>query len=425
MKKMLALSVAIALAGLAFVGVGQAGEKKVINVIAQKHLSFTSSEEFLPEFEKANNVKVNITYFSEVDRRSKSRLDASTGAGSYQVYYIDEANVAEFVASGWVLPLLDYYPADYDYNDFLEGCRDVASVDGVPYFAPLEGTPDALFCRKDILEAKGIQPPKTIDELLAVVEKVHNPPEVYAFTGRGQRGSGINVWRWTQFFRAMGGKWLTDDGKINFNSEAGIKATETYKKLLSYGPPGTYTYSWSDCIESYRAGKVVFMIDTMTWSDWVENPETSAIPGKVIYAKQPDPIKTSGWGHGLAVSKLGCKDDETRKLAAKYIAWISSKEMEKNRVNKGLFNSVFRSSTLASDLFKEKVIPAVKEGMDANAPGAYVQIMRIPAWPQIGDELGIALEQYYTGEIATAKEALDQAAEKCNRILQRAERQKK
>jgi hypothetical protein len=33
-----------------------------------------------------------------------------TGAGSFPIYYVDEANVAEFPAAEWVSPLLDYDP---------------------------------------------------------------------------------------------------------------------------------------------------------------------------------------------------------------------------------------------------------------------------------------------------------------------------
>lgn len=393
-----------------------------LNIIAQKHLSLAHCENYLDEFEKANSVKVNITYMSENDRRARARLDASTGANSYHIYYIDEANIAEFVNSGWVLPLLDYAPDGYDYEDFLEGNRDVASIAGVPYFAPLEGAPDALFTRMDVLKKLGLEVPKTLDEFIAILPKVHNPPEIYAATGRGQRGSGANVWRWTQFFRALGGEWLNADGMAAFNSEAGIKASEMYKTLLSYGPPGSFTASWSDALEGYRSGNAVFMLDTMSWADWMEDAEKSAVVGKTVYAKQPAPVLSSGWGHGLAIAAGANKDDCSRRLAARFIAWVTSKEMEMRRINDGLPNTVFRVSSQNSPLFKEKIAPAVLEGMQINSPGMYVQIMRSPLWPQIGDELGIALEQYYTGEIKDAKTALDQAAEKANRILRRAAR---
>lgn len=98
-----------------------------LKVLAQKSLGLSVMEKSLPDYEKTSGTRIEINYFGENDRRAKSRLDASTGAGSYQIYYVDEANVAEFASAGWIAPLLKYYPKEYDYDDFLPGRRAVAS----------------------------------------------------------------------------------------------------------------------------------------------------------------------------------------------------------------------------------------------------------------------------------------------------------
>ena len=59
--------------------------------------------------------------------------------------------------SKWVRPLLDYYPKEYDYDDFDPGRRKVATYDGVAYFAPLTGGTDLMVYRKDLLEKAGRQ----------------------------------------------------------------------------------------------------------------------------------------------------------------------------------------------------------------------------------------------------------------------------
>ncbi len=197
------------------------------------------------EFEKKWNTKVEIQQFGENDRRAKSRLDASQGTGAYQVYYIDEANVAEYAASKWVLPLLDYMPKDFDWNDFLEGRRAVATIGGTPYFAPFEGGGDLMMYRKDIMAEKGLKPPKNLDELKTVVAALNSPPTIYGISLRGRRGSGMNVWRWTPFFRAMGGQWF-DGTKPTFNSDSGVKATQFYLDLMKDAPPGSSTNTWSE-----------------------------------------------------------------------------------------------------------------------------------------------------------------------------------
>lgn len=97
------------------------GKVPTIRVNAQPIPTIPFLDSQKGEFEKKWNTKVEIQQFGENDRRAKSRLDASQGTGAYQVYYIDEANVAEYSDSKWVLPLLDYMPKDWDWNDFLEG----------------------------------------------------------------------------------------------------------------------------------------------------------------------------------------------------------------------------------------------------------------------------------------------------------------
>ena len=108
------------------------GKVATIRVIGQPIPTIPFLDSQKGEFEKKWATKVEIQQFGENDRRAKSRLDASQGTGAYQVYYIDEANVAEYAASKWVLPLLDYMPKDCDWNDLLEGRRAVATIGGTP-----------------------------------------------------------------------------------------------------------------------------------------------------------------------------------------------------------------------------------------------------------------------------------------------------
>ena len=101
--------------------------KDDVRVLAQPRDGLTILEKYKDEFKKLSGASFNIDYLNENDRRAKSRADAST-IGKYNVYYIDEANVALFAKSKWVLPLLDYYPKEYDYADFDPGRRKVATL---------------------------------------------------------------------------------------------------------------------------------------------------------------------------------------------------------------------------------------------------------------------------------------------------------
>lgn len=386
------------------------GKVPTLSVIGQGMPSVTALDKFLPEFNEKWGTEVKITLLGENERRAKSRLDASTGAGAYQVLYIDEANLAEYATAGWVYPLADVVPADYDLADFRVDLANVSSYDGVQYFAPFVGGGNVMIYRKDILEEKGIAVPQTLDELVAAVKATSDPDAgIYGWTARGQRGSGMNVWRWTPFFRGLGGEWLDGDMPA-FNSDKGVEATEVYMDLMSYGPPGIGTFNWSDSVEAFRGGQVALMIESDVFGPWMEDPEKSLVAGKVGYAPPPEPLPSAGWAHGWAVSTAGAKDDCTKAVAGDFVGWATSKDMEARRLEAGIASDIGRTSTLQSQAFSAAVPQEYIDALLATGPRTSLLIMANPAWPEIGDTLGLALEELFTGTRTDIQGALDEAA---------------
>ncbi|MFM0527336.1 sugar ABC transporter substrate-binding protein [Paraburkholderia strydomiana] len=398
-------------AALPFSALAQSCNVPVLKVLAQKSLGLTVMEKSLADYQKRTGTKVEISYFGENDRRAKSRLDASTGAGSYQVYYVDEANVAEFASAGWIVPLLKYYPKDADYNDFLPGRRDVASYKGVAYFAPLIGGSDFLFYRRDVLEKAHMPVPRTLDELVADIKKLNSPPNMYGWVARGQRGSGMNVWRWAPFMLAEGGTWTDKNQQAAFNSPAAVKATQLYADLFKYAPPGSATYDWSNALEAFRSGKVAFMIESTPFADWMEDPTKSSVADKVGYTKPPAPLPSAAYGHGLAISSIGAKDECTRQAAGKFIAFATSKEQEQTRLRENVFSDYNRTSTVQSDYFQKHVKPQILAGLKDTTPVSKVTFWPSAQWPDIGDNLGVALEEVFTGTQKNIPSALNDAAQ--------------
>ncbi|WP_039784516.1 ABC transporter substrate-binding protein [Herbaspirillum huttiense] len=398
-------------AALPVVASAQSCNVPVLKVLAQKSLGLTVMEKSLADYQQRTGTRVEISYFGENDRRAKSRLDASTKAGSYQVYYVDEANVAEFASAGWIVPLLKYFPKEADYDDFLPGRRAVASYKDVAYFAPLIGGSDFLFYRRDLLEKAGLPVPRTLDELVADIKKLHSPPGVYGWVARGQRGSGMNVWRWAPFMLAQGGQWTDKNNQPAFNSPAAVKATQLYAELFKYGPPGAATYDWSNALEAFRSGKVAFMIESTPFADWMEDSSKSSVADKVGYARPPAPLPSAAYGHGLAISAIGAKDECTRQAAGKFIAFATGKEQEQARLRDKVFSDYNRTSTIQSDYFQKNVKPQILAGLKDTTPVSKLTIWPSPQWPDIGDNLGVALEEVFTGTQKDIPRALNEAAQ--------------
>lgn len=386
------------------------GKVPTLNVIGQGMPSVTELDKYVGEFNDKWKTTVKINLLGENERRAKARLDASTGAGAYQVLYVDEANTPEYASAGWLYPLAEVLPEEYDIADFRVDLANVASYEGKQYFAPLVGGGDILIYRKDVLEKAGLSVPKTLDELVAGVKAVNDPAnKLYGWAARGQRGSGMNVWRWTPFFRGLGGQWLDGDQPA-FNSEIGVKATELYIDLLKSAPPGAGTFSWSDAVEAFRGGQVAYLIESDVFGPWMEVPDKSVVAGKVGYAPPPEPLGSAGWAHGFAVSAVGAKDECTKKVASDFVGWATSKDMEARRLSNGIASDIGRQSSLKSEAFSKAVPKEYIDALLATGSRTQLLIMASPAWPEIGDNLGLALEELFTGTKTDIQATLDEAA---------------
>lgn len=380
-----------------------------IKVLAQPRDGLTLLEDYQSEFEKlSGGASFQIDYLNENDRRAKTKADAST-IGKYNVYYIDEANVALFASSGWVAPLLDYYPKDYDYSDFDPGRQKVATYDGKVWFAPLTGGGDLMVYRKDLLKAAGIEPPKTLDEYIAAVKKLNQPDKgIYGTALRGQRGSGANVWRWMPYFKGFGGEWF--DGKTPvFDSEAAVKATETYLELFKYSAPGSQTGSWDEAVGAFTSGQVAMIVESTPLVGMALDPTLSQVADKVGYLPPPTPLTGGGYGHGLAVAATKANPDEaSKKCAGLFIAWATSKENEARRLDAKQFSELNRTSIMTSKKFAEIYGPDLGKALADTGKVTAVNFWQSPMWPDLGDHWGITLEELITGTRTDVKASLDE-----------------
>ncbi len=404
--KRLSLAAAIAAATVASSAHAQACSSDV-RVLAQPRDGLSLLEQYRDEFKKLSGASFAIDYLNENDRRAKSRADAST-VGRYNVYYVDEANVALFARSKWIEPLLKYYPKDYDYTDFDPGRQKVATVDGTAWFAPLTGGGDLMVYRKDLLEKAGVKPPTNLDELEAAVRKLNDPADgIYGIALRGQRGSGANVWRWMPFFRGYGGQWF-DGNKPVFDSQAAVKATQTYLDLFKYSAPGTKTGSWDESTGAFLAGKVALLIESTPLAGNAVDPKLSTVIGKIGFAKPPAPLTGGGYGHGLAIASKGNKSEQAKQCSGLFIAWATSKQNEQRRLAQGQFGELNRSSVLASPEFSKRYGPELGTALADTAKVTAVNFWQDPLWPDLGDRWGILLEELITGTRTDIKGSLDE-----------------
>jgi multiple sugar transport system substrate-binding protein len=101
------------------------------------------------------------------------------------------------------------------------------------------------------------------------------------------------VWfEWLNFAFSFGGgvmekKHAWEYGPIIINSPETVEATEYYKSLRKFSPPGVTNFTWDDAIGQMRHGNVFMCV---MWSDavfGVEDTNLSTVAGKVGFASLP------------------------------------------------------------------------------------------------------------------------------------------
>jgi len=395
---------------------------------------YPNYEATLPRFQKLTGITVNLDYLPEVELREKTTLDLLSRTGIYDVAMVDNMHLALLAKENTLEPLETYIndskfdPDWWDWNDFYPADRQSASPEPwakghvlmVPYC--LHGV--LLHYRKDLLEEYGVKVPETMDELMEAAKVLHNPEKGYVgFASRGLRGEGLNVFTWTPFFRAFGGKWFTKDWMPAFNDENGVRALEFYTDILtSYGPKGIVSWDWSHTTAAICEGITALEIDCDLYcpTGWDPGATKPELIGKWWCARVPaGPAGRDAefFNFSLAVNK-----ESKHKVAAwLFIEYLYSK------YSLMIFDAPIGIPARQS-FWKDEDVHSYYEGIDdfvkvndtSKREDTHMDCRPvIPEWPEVGDTVGEAISASLAKE-KTPKDALDEAAKKVYATMKKA-----
>jgi multiple sugar transport system substrate-binding protein len=316
---------------------------------------------------------------------------------------------------GKLLTNLDnYFPNGLD-SDFVEKSVALGKHPygtGSLYAVPMVGNVQLFYYRKDLLDKYNLTPPKTWDDVLKIAKLIteKEAPNVYGYVIRGQRGNPI-VSDFLPVFWAYGGEVLDENNKPHVNSEAGIKAMETYLKLKKYSPKGVETFDTDQIANALTQGQVAMTIAWPAWVSKVDNPESSKVVGKIDFSVVPGQVKDSAAMIGnwlLGIPSTSNNKEE----AVKFLKWVTSKEVQKEMALK--FGVPPTRKSLYNDkelVEKYRYYPSQLDALEHS-----VARPRTPYWSQIEDVWGLYLSQIVSGQIGI-KEGLDKANSEIEKIL--------
>lgn len=312
--------------------------------------SGTEKTQKLLDFEKANNIVLNVEFADEDVARQKVLLDLVNGTGSYDLVMLgSDGAVQTYSAAGYLEPLDAYLEPNKDildpskiYPPFLEA----NTVDGKLWALPYYSFGAGVVYRKDIFDKYGIAEfPKTTEELEKALQTIKDGlaadgiTDVYPLTMRGAPGEEPSL-DLNGFVYAYAGYPAWFEGGAA--TPADIKAKkaqpiftgdfkpgfETFVRWSKeFGSPGIATHTWVDMMNLYAQGKaVVLMPSAINAFAGIPNSEVPEVKANSAFA--PSPIGPSGkavqsfWTFSIGVSAFS----KNKEAAYRTLAMLTSEE---------------------------------------------------------------------------------------------------
>lgn len=308
-------------------------EKGPITYVQGKDTSGNLKAE-IDEWNAANpNEKVTFVELSDnADQQRDAMVQrARASSDEFTIMSVDLVWTAEFAANGWLQEL----PADKAPLDgHLASAKDSVTYFNKVYAYPSTSDGGLLYYRKDLLEAKGLQAPKTWDEMKKICDQIlPSQSGMSCYAGQHQKYEGLTV-NISEAINSAGGNVLDDAGKPAVNSEGSLKGVQWMQDGFKSGliPAQAITWKEEESRQAFQDGKILFHRNwPYVWNLASKTDGSSKVAGKFDVAPLPGlsgPGVSSLGGHSMGISKFA----KNKGTALAFIKWMNSEENQKRRL---------------------------------------------------------------------------------------------
>ncbi|MBW4721376.1 ABC transporter substrate-binding protein [Saccharothrix obliqua] len=380
-----------------------------IRVLLKEGYEINAIQEFLPDFEAATGIDVELEVYDESTARQKLALDMTSRTGTYDVTSASFWNLPEFTEAGWLEPLDPYLEQAKDpwlhKEDIPGGALDSMSVDGKLYALPHTIIGGLFYYRADVLERHGIQPPTTTDEILAAAKALKQAePDMVPFVARGA-SSFASLGTQLGWAYGYGAVLMDGNGQPHADDPKMAHAMQDFVTLMrDYGPTDAASLDFTQAGEKFSSGRAAMMFDTSGFGTIFEDPAQSKVAGKVGYTLPTGPEgKKLQWlyNEGLAVTATS----EHKNAAWLFLQWRMSRETTTKELTQLGRTDVPNLHVLGSDEYKKyarehnvvaftEILPKSWEAATAEHWPFYAQ------FAQIGDTFCQNVSRAITGSTA-------------------------
>lgn len=241
---------------------------------------------------EAKGIKLETEYYDWVTYDGKQKLAMTSQGGDYDLVFLPGNYTVLWANSKAALPMDDFFSKyGYDENDYYESVKSYGKVDGKWYMAPFSAEAMVYFYRKDLYDAAGLQPPKTMDDMYETAKKL-TKDGVYGIAYPGGPDEGSSSF-WSYFFWSHGGKYYDDAMKPLLNTPEAVQSAELFAKILKdAAPKGVATWQNEETVAAFNSGSVAA---TIMWPGYLSS-FTDKTKSKIYdkFAVAPVPVGPSG-----------------------------------------------------------------------------------------------------------------------------------
>lgn len=309
--------------------------KKVVFAVGGAPRELAVWEDFLRDFERVSGIGVVLVRQpADTDRQRQGLMIAlKAGVPDPDVFLMDVSWLALFARSGWLEPLPEFDPSPF----FADVVREVDTYQGRLLALPVYMDGGLLYCRRDLLNRFGLDPPETLAELLSssrtVQEKMKaENPQFFGFVWQGAQYEGL-ICSFLEFAGKEGGI-LWRAGKFHLDLPANRKALRFMRDLIwkyKVSPPSTFTEMKEEQARIlFQRGDALYERNwPYAWS-LHQSPE-SKVRKKIGIAPFPgmnrhDSVSTLGGWH-IGISRFSDMKREARELVKYVVSAQGQKKM--------------------------------------------------------------------------------------------------
>jgi multiple sugar transport system substrate-binding protein len=186
--------------------------------------------------------------------------------------------------------------------------RKTYTHNGKLYVMPHTVNTMMFFYRKDLFDAAGKQPPKTIADYRDLAKSFNSPMRSGSINCLKPVDAAINEAHW--YFNALGDGWFDDDWRPIFNDAKGVQAIEMMKAIAQYAQQGFSAAANDECMIAYQQDTGVMGLQWASRAKAMDDPNKSRVVGKIDWTAPPQGHGRNS-GDGYAISAFSKQDPDT------------------------------------------------------------------------------------------------------------------